>query len=298
MHYLNFMRPNLNTAQTGEVIKKLRSQKNISQDQLAQVLAIPRSSVSQIENGGRELSFVEFQKILTLFEVSFEEFVANTEPTKKIASQKNKSINKGIKFDSEKFKQLLLYILQKCGSRPNVGETVLYKLLYFCDFDYFEIFEKPLTGMKYKKMQFGPIPDQTLFNPVINEMRQSGMLEKVTRPYAKDTIQTRYLNFAEADLAVFGTDIDKMIKVVDSAIERLSGMSARQIEDHSHRDYPWQVHEFDEEIDYSTVFFRSGEFANRDYDKMWEQSSANDILEQLGEVSDAEHQYYLNLLSK
>ncbi len=292
------MRANLNTAQTGEVVKKLRNEKNISQSQLAQVLGIPRSSVSQIENGGRELSFVEFQKILSLFEVSFEEFMTYSEQKKKESVQTNKGINKKIKFDPEKFKQLLLYILQKCGSRPNVGETVLYKLLYFCDFDYFETFEKPLTGMKYKKMQFGPIPDQTLFNPVINEMRQSGMVERVTRPYANDTIQTRYLNFIEADLSVFGKDIDKMMKVADSVIERLSGMSARQIEDHSHRDYPWQAHEFDEEIDYGNVFLRSGEFANRDYDAMGEQSSANDILAQLGDISDEENKYYLNLLNK
>lgn len=292
------MRSNLSAIQTGEVIKSLRKEKSISQDQLAQVLSIPRSSVSQIENGGRELSFIEFQKILALFEISFEEFVAQSEPTKKVIPKKNKGINRKIKFDKKKFKQLILYILQKCGSRPNVGETVLYKLLYFCDFDYFELFEQPLTGMKYKKMQYGPIPDQTLFNPVVNEMRQAGLVEKVARPYVHDTIQTRYLNFIEADLSVFGTDIDKMIKVVDAVIERLSSMSARQIEDHSHRDYPWQAHEFNEEIDYSTVFFRSGEFANRDYDNMWDQSSANDILEQLGEVSDEEHNYYLNLLNK
>ena len=292
------MRSNLNSIQTGEVIKKIRTQKNISQDQLAQILGIPRSSVSQIENGGRELSFVEFQKILALFEVSFEEFMAYNEPKKQTVSSKSKGINKKIKFDKEKFKQLILYILQKCGSRPNVGETVLYKLLYFCDFDYFETFEKPLTGMKYKKMQFGPIPEQTLFNPVIGEMRECGMVERVTRPYVNDTIQTRYLNFTEADLSVFGKDIDKMIRIADSVIERLSGMSARQIEDHSHRDYPWQAHEFDEEIDYGNVFFRSGEFANRDYDAMWEQSSASDILEQLGDISDEEHKYYLNLLNK
>ncbi len=291
------MRSNLNTTQTGEVVKKLRTQKDISQDQLAKILGIPRSAISQIENGGRELSFVEFQKILTLFEVSFEEFIVFGDPVKKESSQKSKGVNKKIKYDPEKFKQLLLYILQKCGSRPNVGETVLYKLLYFCDFDYFETFEKPLTGMKYKKMQFGPIPDQALFNAVINEMRQSGMMEKVTRPYMNDTLQTRYLNFTEADLSVFGNDIDKMIKIADSVIERLSGMSARQIEEHSHRDYPWQAHQFDEEIDYSSVFLRSGEFANRDYDKMGEQSSANDILDQLGDISDEEHKYYLNLLN-
>ncbi len=222
--------------------------------------------------------------------------MAASESGKKVIPIKVKGLNKKIKFDENRFQQLILYILQKCGSRPNVGETVLYKLLYFCDFDYFELFERPLTGMKYKKMKYGPIPDQALFNPVINVMRQAGVLEKVARPYVRDTIQTRYVNFVEADLSVFGADVEKMIKVVDSVIERLSGMSARQIEDHSHRDYPWIVHDFSEEIDYGTVFFRSGEFANRDYDGMWEQSSANDVLDQLGEVSDEEHRYYLNLL--
>lgn len=292
------MRSNLSSIQIGEIVRNLRAQKKISQDQLAQSLDIPRSSVSQIENGGRELSFNEFQKVLALFEVSFDEFIAYGKPTEQEMPKKKDSINKKIKFESNKFKQLFLYILEKCGSKPNVGETVLYKLLYFCDFNYFELYEKSLTGMKYKKMKFGPIPDQTLFNPIIKEMRQSGVVERVSRPYLNDTIQTRYLNFVEADLSVFGQDMDKVIRVVDSVIERLSGMTARQIEDHSHRDYPWQAHEYDEEIDYSTVFFRSGEFANRDYDAMWEQSSANDILDQLGELSDDEHEYYLKLLNK
>ncbi len=292
------MKSSLDAAQIGKIISVLRKQKNISQGQLAQALNIPRTAISQIENGGRELSFIEFQKVLVIFEISFEEFTTFKKPSKNIASEKGKGVNARIVFDAERFKQLLLYILGKCGGRPNVGETVLYKLLYFCDFDFFELNERSLTGMKYKKMQFGPIPDQTLFNPVIQEMRDSGMIEKVSRPYMNGTIQTRYLNFAEADLAVFCADLDKMRNVADSVIERLSGMSARQIEDHSHRDYPWQAHENGEEIDYSSVFFRSGEFANRDYDAMWQQSAANDVLDQLGEMSDDEQEYYLKLFKK
>lgn len=38
----------------------------------------------------------------------------------------------------DKFKEVLLYVLGKVGSKPNVGETVLCKLLYFIDFDYYE----------------------------------------------------------------------------------------------------------------------------------------------------------------
>jgi transcriptional regulator with XRE-family HTH domain len=176
------MGTNLNAAQIGEIISALRKQKGISQEQLAYALDVPRSSVSQIENGARELSFVEFQKVLGIFEMSFEGFVRYGQPSGESEPEKKKGINKKIKFDAEKFKQLLLYILSKCGGRPNVGETVLYKLLYFCDFDYFEIYEKSLTGMKYKKMQFGPVPDQTLFNTVIQEMRIGGIIEKILTP--------------------------------------------------------------------------------------------------------------------
>lgn len=36
----------------------------------------------------------------------------------------------------DKFKEVLLYILNKVGANPNIGQTVIYKLLYFIDFNY------------------------------------------------------------------------------------------------------------------------------------------------------------------
>lgn len=287
-----------NLKKLGSVIKSLRDSKGISQEQLAKSLDIPRPSVSQIENGERDISFAEINKILEVFQISYDVLMDLIKPKAKVAKASTQQKNKNIKFSSDKFKQLFLYILEKCGSKPNVGETVLYKLLYFCDFNYFELYEKPLTGMKYRKMQYGPVPDQTLFNPVIREMRKSGMVERVSRPYLKDTIQTRYLNFIEADLSIFGSDADKMIKVVDSVIERLSGMTARQIEDHSHRDYPWQAHQDNEEIDYSSVFFRSGEFANRDHEMEFLDAAASDVLEHLPPLSQKEYDYYMSLPDK
>ena len=101
----------LTSIEIGEIVRALRKHKSVSQDQLAQVLGIPRSSVSQIESGGRELSFVEFQKILVLFEVSFDEFVSYGKAQEKVAAIKGKTVNKKIKFNPEKFKQLFLYLL-------------------------------------------------------------------------------------------------------------------------------------------------------------------------------------------
>lgn len=300
-HKINIMNINLNACKVGEIIRLLRMERNISQNVLAEALDIPRPSVSQIENGGRELSFFEFQKILKLFEISFEDFVTYTQSRHKTSGNtvfRKKLINAKIKFDSEKFRQLLLYILEQCGSKPNVGETVLYKLLYFCDFDYFELYEKSLTGMKYKRQQYGPVPSQALFNPVINEMQNDGLIMRISKPYMNNTIQTRYINFMEADLNVFGKDTDKMIKITNEVIARLSHMSARQIEDHVHRDHPWLTHKNNEEIDYGSVFNRTGEFAKRDYEQEFIDSAVLDISEDLPDTSKEEYEYYISLSVK
>ena len=50
-----------------------------------------------------------------------------------------------------KFKEVLLYILSKIGAKPNVGQTVIYKLLYFIDFDFYELYEEQILGLRYIK---------------------------------------------------------------------------------------------------------------------------------------------------
>ncbi len=61
-------------------------------------------------------------------------------------------------FNIEKFKQVLHYIIHQCGSLENVGKTVLFKILYFTDFDYYELYEEKLTGEPYRKLPLGPAP--------------------------------------------------------------------------------------------------------------------------------------------
>ena len=58
----------------------------------------------------------------------------------------------------EKFKQVLLYVLQKVGTKPNFDQTVLCHLLYFIDFDYYELYEAQLMGLKYIKSSLGAVP--------------------------------------------------------------------------------------------------------------------------------------------
>ena len=272
----------------GGALKKLRGVKGISQDQLATALNIPRPSVTQIEKGVRDLSVNELNAILRIFQISYDELIGLVS-----SNSKNKDLRKmKVKFYEEKFKQLLLYILRKCGSKANVGETVLYKLLYFCDFDFFELNEKPLTGMPYRRLQYGPVPDQSTYNPIIQKMIATGAIQRVSWPYIGETIQTKYVAFIEPDVSVFSPEA---INTIDRVINRLSDMSARQIEDHAHHDYPWQAHEDGEIIDYGNVFCREGEFAQRDYEAAMLQAGANDTFGSLPALTKEEYEYYINL---
>ena len=52
-------------------------------------------------------------------------------------------------FDKDKFKNVLHFIIYKCGFRNTVGRTVIHKLLYFSDFNYYKEFNQSITNESY-----------------------------------------------------------------------------------------------------------------------------------------------------
>jgi len=158
-----------------------------------------------------------------------------------------------------KFKNVLLYILERCAGKPNVGETVLYKLLYFSDFNYYELYEEHLTGVRYRKLPYGPVPQK--LDTIINQMINQGQLQRVITEY-HGYPQTRYLPLVKADL----TELKASEKeVIDKVIELMSDWSAAAISDYSHQDMPWLASKEGEEINYELAFYRDAPFSVRNY---------------------------------
>jgi uncharacterized phage-associated protein len=146
--------------------------------------------------------------------------------------------------------------------------------------------------MTFKRLQYGPVPAQQLFNPLIKEMIDIGMIERINRSYIGETVQTKYMSFVKADLSDFS---NQERDVIDKVINRLSDLSARQIEDHAHRDCPWKSHKDGEEIEYSSVFQRTGEFAQRDYEMEFLEASGEDAFGDLNPLTEEEYEYYTSL---
>ena len=61
------------------------------------------------------------------------------------------------KISEKKYKEIILYLAEKLGGEIK-GKKKLAKLLYFVDFDFYEKFQKSLTGDVYKALPMGPFP--------------------------------------------------------------------------------------------------------------------------------------------
>jgi uncharacterized phage-associated protein len=158
-----------------------------------------------------------------------------------------------------KFKQVLHYIIHNCGCAPNVGKTVLWKILYFSDFDYYEIFEEFLTGETYYKLAHGPAPGD--FDTAIAELTSEGKVESVDSRFGKYD-QKRFLSCNKPDVSLLSAT---ELQHIESTISKYSHMNATQVSAISHADLPYIATEDNFPIKYELVFYRDPQMSVREY---------------------------------
>ena len=251
-------------------LKKLRQEQNISQEFLATKINVSRPTYAQIENEARDISVKEAQKLAQFFGLSLEDFLAGNqtpstpevklEKFKKTKTQKSKARISVPQEKVEKFKETFLYILTKIGARPNIGEAVIRKLMYFIDFDYYEKFEEQLIGAKYIKNHFGPTA--IAFPKIIAQMEKNGEVVHVIKKYFQHD-QKKYLPLRSANLSKFSAQEKEHI---DWEIERFKDFNATKMRNYSHKDVPWIGANDLQPINYEAVFSRTDEFSVRQYD--------------------------------
>jgi len=247
---------------------ELRKNQGISQSFVAEKISVSRASYIEIEKGKKELTLSQASKIAEIFNISLEELISGkiiSDIKVSIQDESDKKEKQEIRIDVpqknlKKFKEVLLYVLEKVGSKSNVGMTVLYKLLYFIDFDYYEKFEEQLIGATYIKNHFGPTPVE--FKKIVESMELKGELETVKSKYFLHE-QTKYLPHRESDISVLNA---KEIKHIDEVLTRLSNKSAIELSDYSHKDVPWITAEDGRPLSYESVFYRTKDTSVREYE--------------------------------
>jgi transcriptional regulator with XRE-family HTH domain len=256
----------LSQQQIGQRVVELRKIKGLSQADLAKRISISRPSLAQIELGNRSIDVFELFNLAQVLGFSLDEFlspdfragelVANE--TRQPAPKDELRVSVPV-FDLIKFRNVLLYLLEQCAGKPNVGETVLNQLLYFCDFNFYELYEEHLTSATYKKLPSGPLPLE--LSTVLSQMIDQGYLKRIKTEF-RGAQQMRYLPLEKADI----TQLSAAEKVVvDQVVQQVGDWNAAQVTGYAHQDMPMLATKDGDLISYNLVFYRELPYSVRVY---------------------------------
>lgn len=242
------------------IIKKLREEANLSQQEVANSIGVVRPTYAGLESGRREPTLSELRKLADLHSVTIEQLAQGTMDVSgaqpELEATQN-TVNDDIvprtvpREQVEKFKNVLLYLLDKVGAKPNVGETVIYKLLYFIDFDYYEKYGKTLIGAQYIKNHFGPTPIS--FKKIVEEMQEKEQIDTVSGSYFKYK-QRKYMPRVAPDLSELSA---QELEHINEVIQRLGDKQAKELSEMSHKDTPWIATEIGQPISYQLAMYRT-----------------------------------------
>lgn len=135
----------------------MRKEKGLSQEQVANVIGVSRPTYTAIESGKQQLSLDEAAKLANIFGIDVDSLLSGNIP------------------NIVKYKQMILtYLRMKLSEDGKIPKTKLAKLLYLADFAWFYDNCESMSGMQYRKITYGPVPD--LFFRAIDELEESGKI--------------------------------------------------------------------------------------------------------------------------
>ena len=216
-----------------EKIRILRQDRKLNQAEVANKLEISRASYIEVEKGEKELTLEELKKLAGIFQISLEELIFD-------AAQ----ISSG-DYNLEKYKQIILNCLQYGGHNDDgkITKTKLAKLAYLVDFAWFYNYLQPMSGLSYRRIQQGPVPDQ--YFRVIDELFENGSI----------TIENKGTAFMiEAnDEAPTDQLSKKEIKLIERVSRKWRDKSTTDIVNFTHEQLPWRICRQGEFIPYELI---------------------------------------------
>jgi len=160
------------------------------------------------------------------------------------------------KISEKKYKEVIFYLAQKLGGVIK-GKKKLAKLLYFVDFDFYEKFQKSLTGDIYKALPMGPFPItmEKVLTDMVDEKKITIKFEKEKADYNPTEIykveKKMEVNFSKEEQ-----------RILDRVVLKYGHLSGKQLEDLSHAEAPYIGTAPNQEIAYELSFYRGTNLDN------------------------------------
>ncbi len=214
-----------------KLIKKLRIERGLSQAIIAKKIGVGRNTYISFEQGKSELKLSEIIKLSDNLGISLEE------------------IKSGFKPNYPKYKQMILAFLRsKEGVGGKITKTKLAKLLYLADFTWFYKKLESMSGLSYRKIQFGPVPDY--YFRAIDELFKEGVIDIDNK--TKDGVFLIYQTRSGGYKKLTDLDIPEKKLIKDISL-RWKDKRTQDIVNFTHNQLPYLICGDNEIIPYSLI---------------------------------------------
>ncbi len=211
------------------MIRNIRLERGLSQEEVCRRCHIGRSSYIAFEQGKVELSFSQTAQLANLFGLSLEQ------------------VESGLRPNYNKYKQMILaYLRCRPSSDGKVVKTKLAKLLYLADFAWFYEHLESMSGMQYRRLPYGPVPDQ--YFRAIDELQESGQINidhKSDIQLISETDSSK-----KQALAELSKDELSLIKKI---CQKWKSKKSTEIVHFTHNQLPYKICQPDEIIPYELI---------------------------------------------
>lgn len=219
---------------------------SVSNGRMIRSIMNPEVFLGLVESSKNELSENEYIKISYNIQRIIAEnknsHAINYETKRIYMTERSAENGYGIQ-SLQRLKNILIYILNSCGE---VFYTKLNKILFYIDFLAYRETGMAITGLTYKALQHGPVPEHwdkiySNFEEIENESRLYGDYEGVvvrTREKANHTL------FTESEL-----------KIMEFICNRFKNSSSKEMSTISHNEPGWIENEkLHQRIPFDTAF--------------------------------------------
>ncbi len=256
----------LSRKQIGKRIAQLRINKGWSQEDLAKSIKISRPSLTQIELGNRGLDIQELQKIAQILNFSIDSFLSK-EYNGNIIRQvqetavylKSEQRISSPAPNEKKREQTLLYLLKQCAGNANITESAFHLLMYFCDFNYYELQEEHLSGTNYLKLNNRPVAEH--LDLTLARMQQDKLLKKV-KVVERNKSFFRLLPLQNPQLKNFNAS---EIDCINQVITQMCDWPYDYLSEYAANDLPLKVTSTGDVINYELALYREAPYSFKNY---------------------------------
>jgi transcriptional regulator with XRE-family HTH domain len=219
-------------------LEKARLARGFTLDQVAKVIGLSRQTYALVEAGKRDITLSQAEALAAMFRVSIDELRGAPDGVSTFDDPQA---------SLEKYKQIILNALQAGADSGDgrITKTKLAKLVYLADFTWYYEHLVPMSGMSYRKLPRGPVPD--IYFRALDELEEDGIINR------EEKGRSILLELAESGAAPASRLSVNERKVIQSIGKAWRGKQTQEIVDFTHAQLPWQICREGEVIPYGLI---------------------------------------------